>query len=126
MNTRLGRKLNLSGCFLLTGGLLILILALPKGKPHFSQVHHALIHDTLHLCVLMIVIHLIYSENDWLIISMAIFGKLGVSANWNFLYMLTSEVYPTSLRGTALTSCSTLGRLGGILAPFISQLVTEI
>ena len=62
-------------------------------------------------------------DYNWLIISMAVFGKLGVSANWNFLYMLTSEVYPTSLRGTALTSCSTLGRIGGILAPFISHLL---
>ena len=37
-----------------------------------------------------------------------------------FLY--TSEFYPTSLRGTAVGSCSTIARVGGIIALVIDPL----
>ena len=37
-----------------------------------------------------------------------------------FLY--TSEFYPTSLRGTAVGSCSTIDRVGGIIALVIDPL----
>ena len=55
--------------------------------------------------------------------TMAVLGKWGVSANWSFLYMITSEVYPTRLRSIGLASCSMMGRIGGIFSPFISEMV---
>ena len=60
---------------------------------------------------------------NWLIITLAILGRWGVTAIWSFLYMITSEVYPTPLRSIGLSSCSTMGRIGGVLSPFVAQMV---
>ena len=116
MDTCLGRKFNLIGCFILTGALLLLILVLPKGlfKPHTFPA------PRVRLCTQIFLV-----EREWLVISLAILGKWGVTANWNFLYLMTSEVYPMTLRTIALTSCSMMGRFGGVMSPFISQLVGE-
>lgn len=40
-------------------------------------------------------------------------------------YIYTPEVYPTHIRGMALGSCSGISRLGCMLTPFVSQVVTH-
>ena len=67
--------------------------------------------------------HVLHLDVNWLTVTLAILGKWGVSANYNFLYMIASEVYPTPLRSIGLASCSTMGRIGGVLSPFIAQMV---
>ena len=37
-------------------------------------------------------------------------------------YLYTSELYPTPLRGTAVGSCNTVARVGGVIALAISPL----
>ena len=40
------------------------------------------------------------------------------------LAVYTPEVYPTSVRGTAVGYCSSVARIGAIITPFVAQVCT--
>ena len=44
------------------------------------------------------------------------FGKLCAGITFGLVYLYCAEMYPTKLRATALGTCSTFGRVGGIYA----------
>lgn len=49
-------------------------------------------------------------------------GKFAVTTAYSIVYGYTVELYPTVLRTTALGSCSTMGKLGSIIAPYFIYL----
>ena len=54
--------------------------------------------------------------------SLALLGKFGASAGFAIVYVFTAELFPTPVRNSALGLCSTFARVGGILAPVVSDL----
>ena len=45
---------------------------------------------------------------------------------WAALYTYTPELYPTELRGTGAGTAASMGRLAGILAPYITGYLMEV
>jgi len=51
--------------------------------------------------------------------SLALFGKMGIAASFKVTYLLSSEVFATSIRNSAMGLVSGWARVGAILSPFI-------
>lgn len=60
---------------------------------------------------------------NWLLISMAMGGKLCITASYAIIYTLSAEVFPTVVRNVGVGSSSMIARIGGALAPFVNMLV---
>lgn len=58
----------------------------------------------------------------WLRVTFATIGKGSISAVWGVMITYAAELFPTSLRSTALAGVNQCSRLGGIIAPAIVYL----
>ncbi|XP_013419747.1 organic cation transporter protein-like, partial [Lingula anatina] len=67
---------------------------------------------------------LIPNDMQWLTVTLALLGKMEISTTFAVIYMVTSEIYPTVIRHVSLSFHSSIGRLGGLLAPQILLLET--
>ena len=54
--------------------------------------------------------------------SMALLGKLCLAASFAVIYIHSGEIFPTTIRNSAMGLVSVAARVGGILAPFIVSL----
>lgn len=61
-------------------------------------------------------------EWNWLIIVLAMIGKLAITASYGTVYIFSAEQFPTVVRNVGLGASSMMARIGGILAPFINML----
>lgn len=61
---------------------------------------------------------------SWVVTVLAILGKSAIAASFAIIYIYSAEIYPTTLRSTGIGISSMCGRLGGIIAPIISDLVS--
>eukprot|EP01065_Artemidia_motanka_P008560 TRINITY_DN14314_c0_g1_i1.p1 TRINITY_DN14314_c0_g1~~TRINITY_DN14314_c0_g1_i1.p1 ORF type:complete len:580 (+),score=61.81 TRINITY_DN14314_c0_g1_i1:51-1790(+) len=61
------------------------------------------------------------AENVW------IFAARGAVAGvFQVIFLYTPEVFPTSLRARAMGTCSSFSRIGGMLTPFVSDVILPI
>lgn len=60
-------------------------------------------------------------DMTWLRILLAVTSKFSISTCVSILYIFSSEIYPTIVRNVGLGSCSMMGRIGAIIAPFMKQ-----
>ncbi len=56
-------------------------------------------------------------------VTFALLGKFAVSSAWIVMGMHGSEVFPTVIRHTGIGSCTVIGRIGSISAPYMKNLV---
>jgi MFS family permease len=49
-----------------------------------------------------------------------------ITGVFQVLYVYTPEVYPTTIRNTALGTCSSISRLGGMLSPLLADVVSNV
>ena len=57
---------------------------------------------------------------------LALTAKCGVSAAANVKYLYTAQLFPTSIRNTALGVFATMGEMGGMLGPVIGKFLVEL
>ena len=57
---------------------------------------------------------------------MSLIGKFMASACFAIVYVYTAELFPTMIRNTAIGSCSTVARVGGICALLVSLVRTKL
>ena len=55
----------------------------------------------------------------------ALFGKLCIAGSFKIVYLISSEIFATSVRNSALGIASALARVGAIMSPFIVMLGTK-
>lgn len=72
------------------------------------------------LCALQLPLK--HYDFQWLQQSTMMLAKLFNSCSFSVILYQTMELFPTSIRQTAYSSCSLAGRIGSILAPFIKEL----
>jgi len=61
-------------------------------------------------------------DQSTLVVVFSLLGKFCSAMQNVTIVMLTSEVFHTSVRGIAIALCSTVAKIGGILAPIIATL----
>ena len=71
----------------------------------------------------MIMIFLYFSALWWLTSTFANLGKLGISGAFGIVYVLSAELSPTVVRTIGVGSGSMCACIGGLIAPFIGELV---
>lgn len=66
-----------------------------------------------------------YNNYTFLLQSCIMLAKLANSCAFTCILYQTMELFPTSIRQTAYSSCSVAGRVGSILAPFVKELAEK-
>ncbi|XP_017047182.1 organic cation transporter protein [Drosophila ficusphila] len=62
------------------------------------------------------------SDMNWLIITLAMVGKLAITSSYGTIYIFSAEQFPTVVRNVGLGASSMVARVGGILAPYLKLL----
>ncbi|XP_048576129.1 solute carrier family 22 member 15-like isoform X3 [Nematostella vectensis] len=74
------------------------------------------------LCAVICILVSVFPDKGMLTTGLAITGFAFVYGTWTTTYILTTELFPTVIRNTALSAGSTVGRLGGIISPYIAMI----
>ena len=61
---------------------------------------------------------------DWPAMALALLGKTCITFSWAVLFLYSAELFPTQIRASGIGSASFLGRVGGMIAPWIGSLST--
>ena len=52
---------------------------------------------------------------------MILIGKFAVSGFFNIVYLITSELFPTTFRGTVFGITNFVARIGGVISPLVNE-----
>ncbi|KAJ1531717.1 hypothetical protein ONE63_000383 [Megalurothrips usitatus] len=64
-----------------------------------------------------IAFHFLPAGVAWMRVAVYLLGKFGITISYTVIYVLTAELFPTKVRHSLFAVCSTVGRVGSILAP---------
>ena len=56
--------------------------------------------------------------------ALAMLGKLAVSAAFTSVYLMSSELFPTVIRNSAMACCEMATDVGSTLSPYVTDLVS--
>ncbi|KAM9347885.1 solute carrier family 22 member 4-like [Symphorus nematophorus] len=96
---------------------IIALLLLQRCSRHFCQSSTLFIGGVMILCV-----HLIPIGLPGVSVFLEMLGKFGITSSFCVVYAVTSEIFPTIIRNTAMGCCSMAARIGTIISPFIIYL----
>lgn len=66
----------------------------------------------------------VFEDNAWETVAniFSLIGKAASTGSFSTVFLYTPEIYPTNYRNSGLGIASSISRIGGILAPFVSNL----
>ncbi|XP_068602820.1 solute carrier family 22 member 4-like [Brachionichthys hirsutus] len=70
----------------------------------------------------LLLIQITLHSKPMVTLSLVLLGRFGVLAGIGILYTLTSEMSPTVVRNTLLSSCATFSRIGFSVSPYLLQM----
>ncbi|RXG55657.1 Organic cation transporter protein [Armadillidium vulgare] len=76
--------------------------------------------------IAMMALAFVPSDFKWLVMSLAMVGKLFIAAAYQVISLTMSEVFPTEVRLQAFGTCYFIARSGSILAPYITDFLGSI
>ena len=56
--------------------------------------------------------------------ALSMLGKFETAGGFGIIFLYTAELFPTGARAFCIGVCATVGRVGAIVAPFASYLVS--
>ncbi|XP_076469494.1 organic cation transporter protein-like isoform X2 [Babylonia areolata] len=65
-------------------------------------------------------------ELQWITTALAMLGKLGISASFTAIYLITAETFPTVIRNLGMGCSSACGRIGSIVSPYVADLALYV
>ncbi|KAG6446076.1 hypothetical protein O3G_MSEX004261 [Manduca sexta] len=68
-------------------------------------------------CAVMSLLFAFLPRSDYWSIPLYLIGKWSVTLAYSSVYIYVSEVFPTNMRQTLISVCSTAGRIGSLIAP---------
>ncbi|XP_028027419.1 organic cation transporter protein-like [Bombyx mandarina] len=68
-------------------------------------------------CTVMSLLFAFLPRSDYWSIPLYLVGKWSVTLAYSSVYIYVSEVFPTNMRQTLISVCSTAGRIGSLIAP---------
>ncbi|XP_037786513.1 solute carrier family 22 member 15-like [Penaeus monodon] len=103
-------------------------LCLAAVPPDESANSHALNHQIIP--VFKYIKRPIYStlsqDYSWLIVTMALFGKMTITVAFQIAILYSSELFPTEVRSRGIGTCFMLSRIGSICSPFITDFLGSL
>jgi len=63
------------------------------------------------------------ADLHYVLIGLALLGKMCLTGAFNTLYLLSTEIYPTVVRNAGMGSSSAVARIGSMIAPYIARSV---
>ena len=51
-------------------------------------------------------------------------GKVGISAAYAIIYVWSAELYPTVIRNAGMGLSSTFANIGGMISPYLADIVS--
>ena len=67
---------------------------------------------------------LIFVELQPITVTLAMLGKVGISAAYAIIYVWSAELYPTVIRNAGMGLSSTFANMGGMISPYIADIVS--
>ena len=67
---------------------------------------------------------LIFVELQPITVTLAMLGKVGISAAYAIIYVWSAELYPTVIRNAGMGLSSTFANIGGMISPYIADIVS--
>ncbi|XP_076469523.1 organic cation transporter protein-like isoform X2 [Babylonia areolata] len=65
-------------------------------------------------------------ELQWVTTALAMLGKLGISASFTAVYLISAEIFPTVIRNLGMGCSSACGRIGSIVSPYVADLALYV
>lgn len=62
---------------------------------------------------------------NWLVVLLAMIGKLAITSSYGTIYIFSTEQFPTVIRNAGLGAGSMSARLGSVFAPLINETVRD-